>query len=77
MKLFYHLYGYLLLGMIALIGIDEYLSFQAEIEQYEAEMITNAVQDGKIISAMIAHTWQESGRQKLLNLFTTQVNPER
>lgn len=68
MKLFYHLYGYLLLGMIALIGIDEYLSFQAEIEQYEAEMITNAVQDGKSISGMIAHTWQESGEKKALEL---------
>jgi signal transduction histidine kinase len=68
MKLFYHLFGYLLLGMIALIGIDEYLSFQAEIEQYESDMITNAIQDGKSISGMISHTWIESGEAKALEL---------
>ncbi len=68
MKLFYHLYGYLLLGMLALIGIDEYLSFQVEIQQYEADMITNAIQNGKSISGMISHTWQESGEAKALEL---------
>jgi len=68
MKLFYRLYGYLLLGMIALIGIDEYLSFQAEVELYESDMITNAIQDGKSISGMIAHTWKESGEEKALEL---------
>lgn len=68
MKLFYHLYGYLLLGMIALIGVDEYLSFQAEIEQYEADMIANAIQEGKSISSIIAHTWKEIGEEKALEL---------
>jgi two-component system NtrC family sensor kinase len=68
MKLFYHLYGYLLLGMIALIGIDEFLSFQAEIEQYESDMIINAIQDGKSISGMISHTWKENGEAKALEL---------
>jgi two-component system NtrC family sensor kinase len=68
MKLFYHLYVYLLLGMIALIGIVEYLSFKAEIAQYETDMITNAIQDGKSVSGMIAHTWQESGEAKALEL---------
>lgn len=68
MKLFYHLFGYLLLGMIALIGIDEYLSFQAEIEQYETDMITNAIEDGKSISGMVSHVWRESGETKALEL---------
>ncbi|MFT5698296.1 MAG: two-component system NtrC family sensor kinase [Desulforhopalus sp.] len=68
MKLFYHLYGYLLLGIIALIGVDEYLSFQVEIEQYETEMITNATQLGRSISAMIVHSWRESGEEKALEL---------
>lgn len=68
MKLFYHLFGYLLLGMIILIGIDEYLSYQAEIEQYETDMITIAIQDGKSISGMIAHTWKENGEAKALDL---------
>jgi len=68
MKLFIHLYGYLLLGMIALIGVDEFLSFQAEIEQYETDMITNAIQNGKSISGMISHTWKESGKEKALDL---------
>jgi len=68
MKLFYHLFGYLLLGMIALIGIDEYLSFQAEIDQYETDMITNAIEDGKSISGMVSHVWKESGETKALDL---------
>jgi two-component system NtrC family sensor kinase len=68
MKLFYHLFVYLLLGMIALIVIDEYLSFQAEIEQYEADMITNAIQNGKSISGMISHTWKENGKTKAFEL---------
>lgn len=68
MKLFYHLYGYLLLGMIALIGVDEYLNFQAEIEQYESDMIINAIQNGTSISGMISHVWQESGEKQALEL---------
>jgi len=54
--------------MIALIGIDEYLSFQTEIAQYESDMITNAIQDGKSISAIISHVWKESGETKALEL---------
>ena len=68
MKLFYHLFGYIFVGMIALIGIDEYISFQAEIEQFEIDMISNAIQDGNSISGMIAHVWKESGEQKALDL---------
>ncbi|MGW8192858.1 MAG: ATP-binding protein [Desulforhopalus sp.] len=68
MKLFYHLYGYLLLGMLALIGIDEYLGFQAEIKQYETDMINNATQNGKSISGMISHAWKENGETKALEL---------
>ncbi len=51
-----------------MIGIAEFLSFQAEVEQYETDMITNAVQDGRAISGMIAHTWKESGETKALEL---------
>lgn len=68
MKLFYHLFGYLLVGIIVLIAVAEFLSFQAEIKQYEADMITNAIQDGRSISGMIAHTWKESGEEKALEL---------
>lgn len=56
------------MGMIGLIGVDEYLSFQVEIEQYESDMIINAIQDGKSISGMISHVWQESGEAKALEL---------
>ena len=68
MKLFYHLFGSLLLGMILLIGIDEYLNFLVEVEQFETDMVTNALQTGNSISGMIAHTWQESGEIKALEL---------
>lgn len=57
-----------MLGMIVLIGTDEYLSFRAEIEQFETDMVTNAIQNGNSISGMIAHTWKESGEQKALEL---------
>lgn len=68
MKLFYHLFGSLLVGMILLIGIDEYLSFLVEVKQFEIDMVTNALQTGNSISGMIAHTWQESGERKALEL---------
>lgn len=68
MKLFLHLFGYLLLGIIILVGIDEYLSFRAEIEQYETDMVTSAVQNGKSISGMITHIWKEGGETKALEL---------
>jgi len=68
MKLFYELLGYLMFGMIILISIDEYLSFQAEITQFENDMIANAIQNGKSISGMIAHVWKESGEEKALEL---------
>ncbi len=68
MKLFYRLFGYLLLGIIVLIGIDEYLSFQTEVEQYENDMIANAIQDGRSLSGMISHVWKESGEKKAIEL---------
>jgi len=64
MKLFYQLFGYIFLGMIILLGVDEYLSFQAEISQYEADMVANAVQNGKSISGMIAHVWNQNGEKR-------------
>ncbi len=68
MKLFLQLYGYLLLGIIVLVGIDEYLSFRAEVEQYETDMVTSAVQNGKSISGMITHIWSEGGEEKAREL---------
>lgn len=54
MNLFYHLYGYLLLGMLALIGLDEFLSFRAEIKQYETDMVTNVIQGGTQVGKIIS-----------------------
>lgn len=68
MKLFHHLFSYLLFGMVALIGTAEYLSFQAEVELFEKDMMRNATQNGRSISGMIAHTWRESGREKAMQL---------
>ncbi|WP_163336768.1 HAMP domain-containing sensor histidine kinase [Desulfopila sp. IMCC35008] len=55
-------------GIILLIGTDEYLSYKAEIGQFETDMITNAVQNGNSISAMFVHTWSESGEDTAINL---------
>ncbi|WP_419174822.1 sensor histidine kinase [Desulfosediminicola sp.] len=74
MKLFYHIFGYLLFGMIILIVTDEYLSFHEEVKQFEADMVTNAVQNGNSISGMIAHVWRESGEQKALELIRDASN---
>lgn len=68
MKLFYHLFGTLLCGMVIMIGVDEYLSFRVEVNQFEVDMVTNALQTGNSISGMIAHTWKESGEDKALEL---------
>ena len=68
MKLFHYLFGYLLIGMFALIGTAEYLSFQAEVELFEQDMVRNATQNGKSISGMIAFTWKESGQDKAMEL---------
>ncbi len=68
MKLFSHLYIYLLVGIVVLICVDEYLSFRAEIVQYESDMISNSVQLGHSISGMIAHAWQENGEDKARQL---------
>ena len=68
MKLFYHLFGYLLFGMIFLIGTDEYLNYLAEVNQFEKDMISNAVQNGRSIAAIIGHTWKVSGENKAKEL---------
>jgi len=68
MKLFYHLFGVLLFGMIVMIGIDEYLSFKAEVKQFELDMGTNALQTGNAIAGIIAHAWKKSGEGKALEL---------
>lgn len=68
MTLFYRLFGYLLLGTILLIGLDEYLGFQAEVKQFETDLVNNAVQDGKSISGILQHVWRESGEEKAQEL---------
>jgi signal transduction histidine kinase len=68
MKLFYHLFGYLLFGMIVLVGIDEYISYVTEVNQFEEDIVTNSVQVGKSIAGMIVHVWNESGEKKALEL---------
>ncbi|WP_028583883.1 sensor histidine kinase [Desulfogranum mediterraneum] len=75
MKLFSHLFGYLLAGIIILTGTDEYLNFRAEINQYETDMIANAVQNGRSISGMIAHVWQENGPAKAISLLEDSTPP--
>lgn len=61
MRLFYHLFGYLLVGMFLLLGTDEYLSYLAEVDLFEKDMIASAVQTGKTLSGMVPKVWKESG----------------
>jgi two-component system, NtrC family, sensor kinase len=68
MKLFLRLYGYLILGISLLIAVAEFLSYRMEIQQYEADMIANAIQEGRSVSGMIAHVWKETGEAKALEL---------
>ncbi|CAG35770.1 sensor histidine kinase [Desulfotalea psychrophila] len=68
MKLFYQLFVSIFLGVLLLIGADSYLRFRAAIAQYETDMITSAIQDGKSISGMISHVWRESGEEKAIEL---------
>ncbi len=66
MKLFFRLFGYLLIFIIVLVGIDEYLSFRAEVKQFEIDMISSALQSGAGIAGIVASAWRESGEEKAL-----------
>lgn len=68
MKLFYQLFFSLLLGLIVIVSIDEYFSYKEEVFQFEEDLIRNAIQDGRSISGMISHVWQESGQERALEL---------
>lgn len=68
MKLFYHLFGYLLAGIVLLIGVDEYLNFRVEVRQYDHDMITSALQDGRSIAGMVNHVWRGSGQEQALKM---------
>lgn len=68
MKLFYHLFGFLLLDMVALISVGEYLSFQAEVALFEKDMAANAIQIGRSISGIIENTWREHGQERAVEL---------
>ncbi|MBW2012091.1 MAG: hypothetical protein JRI32_10820 [Deltaproteobacteria bacterium] len=58
MKLFYKLFGFLLIGIIVLLGLDGYLSFKREVVQFDMDMTDNAIQIGNIMSGMIEHVWK-------------------
>ena len=68
MKLFYQLFGSLLVGMVLLIGVDEYLNYRLEVGQFKTDMITSGARSGRIMAGMIGHVWRESGEQKALSL---------
>lgn len=74
MKLFDRLFGYILFGVIVLIATAEYLSYTVEIGQYETDMVSNAIQDGKSVSGMIVHVWKESGEEKAKELLADASN---
>ncbi len=68
MKLFYRIYSILLIGIIALLALDGYLSFNREVSQFDIDMTNNAILIGRIMSGMISQTWKEDGKNGAINL---------
>ncbi len=68
MKLFYKLFGFLILGITLLLGLDGYLSLERERVQFDKAMTENAIQIGNIMSGLIEHAWMESGENKAIEL---------
>ncbi|MBI9092054.1 MAG: hypothetical protein JEZ12_22805, partial [Desulfobacterium sp.] len=68
MKLFYKLFGFLIVGMVVLLGLDGYFSLEREKVQFDRAMTENAIQIGNIMSGLIEHAWMESGENKAIEL---------
>lgn len=68
MKLFYQLFFSIFLCVVFLITADSFIRYQIEMEQYEADMIASAIQDGKSIAGMVAHIWKETEETEVLSL---------
>lgn len=68
MKLFYQLFLSIFLCVVLLVGADSFIRYQTEVKQYEADMIANAIQDGKSIAGMVAHVWKTTGEAEVVAL---------
>jgi signal transduction histidine kinase len=68
MKLFYKLFGFLIVGITLLLVLDGYLSIEREVVQFDRAMTENALQIGSIMSGLIEHAWMESGENKAIEL---------
>lgn len=77
MRLFSKIYTILLLGIISMLIIDGNLNYEAEIQQFDIGMADNARQIAWIMSGMIAHTWQESGRETAIHLIEDANHADR
>lgn len=80
MKLFYKLFGYILIGIIGLLSLEGYLDYKQEIDQFDRDMADHAIQVGNMVSGMIEHAWMESGETKaiqLINDANSSDNPVR
>ena len=68
MKLFYKLFGFLIVGITLLLGLDGYLTLERERVQFDRAMTKNAIQIGNIMSGLIEHAWMGSGENKAIEL---------
>ncbi len=68
MKLFYKLFGYLMIGILVLIFIEGWLNYRIEIDQFDEDLKRNAIQIGKLMTGLIEHTWEKSGEEKTIQL---------
>jgi two-component system NtrC family sensor kinase len=73
-KLFYQLFGYLLIGIVVLIGSVEYLTFRAEVMQFEEDMIANGIHNGRSLAGILAYAWRTSGEEAALRLLSNSVD---
>ena len=68
MKLFYRVYGALIVVIVLTLAADGYLNFHREVNQFEYEMAMDAELWGSIIAKLVARNMETLGAEYTLNL---------
>ncbi len=78
MNLFSKIFSSLLVGIIGLLIIIGNLYYEAQIRQFDADMVANAQAVGRVLAGVIVHVWAESGAEMAVRQIegANQADPE-
>jgi len=68
MKLFYKVYIFLIIILIAVLGGTGYINYKREVSEFNNDMKNDALLLGKAISGPFEHVWKQSGMNTALAL---------